>query len=160
MAKASPKIGTRKVRQNLSKAKYPPSSLVLILENGEWESFIEDCCRNELGTKYVVVQRIGGAGDAGRDIEARYTNDLIADDWDLYQAKHYQSAISESDLYPELAKVFHHIKENTYPPPKHYFMCAPKNTTPMLHDLIAKPEELRNKFLQAWRDGKMGITIG
>jgi hypothetical protein len=150
-----------KSRQSINQAKFPPSSLVQLLEPGEWESFIEDCCRNEMdtGKKYVFVQKIGGAGDAGRDIEARYQVDLVDNEWDLYQAKRYQTAVGESSLYPELAKFFHHIKEKTYPPPRHYYICAPKNTTPTLHDLIANPKELRQKFLKAWHEGKMNIAV-
>ena len=156
----SPK--SRKTRQSINQAKFPPSSLVQLLEPNEWESFIEDCCRNEMGAgkRYVFVQRIGGAGDAGRDVEARYKTALLDYEWDLYQAKRYQTAVGESTLYPELAKFFHHIKEKTYPIPKHYYICAPKNTTPTLHDLLTKPDELRQKFLKAWHDGKMNIAIG
>jgi len=111
------------------------------------------------GEKYKFVQRIGGAGDAGRDIEARYTLELAAGKWDLFQAKHYTSAIGESILYPELAKVIHHISIETYPPPNFYYVCAPKNTTPKLHDLIANPDILKRKFLQSWTEGKHGIDL-
>ncbi|WP_188984173.1 ABC-three component system protein [Pseudomonas matsuisoli] len=109
------------------------------------------------GEKYKFVQRIGGAGDAGRDIEARYTLELSDGMWDLFQAKHYTSAIGESTLYPELAKVIHHISIKTYPSPNFYYVCAPKNTTPKLHDLIAKPDILKIKFQQSWTEGKYGI---
>ncbi|GGC83687.1 hypothetical protein GCM10011396_33860 [Undibacterium terreum] len=148
-----------KRRQRLNQEKYPPSSLILLLSPDEWEGFIEDCCRINLGVgkKYQFVAKLGGAGDAGRDVEARYQSDLVKDEWDLYQGKRYQSAIGESILYPELAKVFHHIGLGTFPAPANYYVCAPKNTTPTLHDLIAKPTALKAKFLQAWTDGKMGI---
>lgn len=152
-----PKIKATKVRQSVSKTSYPPSLLVQLLQPGQWEDFIEDCCRTE--AKYVFIQRLGGAGDAGRDVEARYTANLVADQWDLFQAKHYQTAVGESDLYPELAKVFHHLAQKTYPTPKNYYICAPKNTTPTLHDLIAKPDQMKQRFLKAWADGKMGIAI-
>lgn len=149
-----------KIRQSINQAKFPAALLVQLLEAGEWESFIEDCCRNEMGIgrRYVFVQRIGGAGDAGRDIEARYHATLAENEWDLYQAKRFQTAVGESSLYPELAKVFFHIKEKTYPSPRHYYICAPKNTTPTLHDLIARPDDLKRKFLRAWGEGKMGIA--
>ncbi|QKY02000.1 restriction endonuclease [Janthinobacterium lividum] len=152
-----PKIGAKKVRQSVGKTSFPPALLVQLLEPGQWENFIEDCCRTE--SKYVLVQRLGGAGDAGRDVEARYTQTLMADQWDLFQAKRYQTAVGEGDLYPELAKVFHHLAQKTYPTPKNYYICAPKNTTPMLHDLIAKPIEMKQRFLKAWADGKMGISV-
>jgi hypothetical protein len=147
------------VRQRLSSAKFPPASLVQLLSADDWEGFIEDCCRVQMGVgkKYVYVQRIGGAGDGGRDIEARFQDDLAIDQWDLYQGKLYAKPIGESVLYPELAKVFHHISLKTYPSPRNYFICAPKNTTPTLHDIIAKSHELKSLFLAAWKDGKKGI---
>lgn len=154
-------MGPRKIRQKLNHAKYPPSSLVQLLSPDDWENFIEDCCRACMGDgeKYKFVQRIGGAGDAGRDIEARYILELASGKWDLFQAKHYTSAIGESTLYPELAKVIHHISIGTYPSPNFYYVCAPKNTTPKLHDLIAKPDILKRKFLQSWTEGKHGIDL-
>jgi hypothetical protein len=147
----------KRTRQTIGKTSFTPASLVQLLEPSDWEDFIEDCCRND--KRYVHVQRLGGAGDAGRDVEARYQALLAADEWDLFQAKRYQSAVGEGALFPELAKVFHHLKAKTYPPPRHYFICAPKNTTPTLHDYLAKPDELKQRFLTAWRDGKQGISV-
>lgn len=151
----------RKVKQTINQSKFPPSSLVQVLDPDAWENFIEDCCRiqKEMGEKYVYVQKLGGAGDAGRDVEARYVSDLLEKEWDLYQGKHYQKAIGESILYPELVKVFHHIKLGTYPAPNNYYVCAPRNTTPKLHDLIAKPHQLKENFLKAWKEAKHGISL-
>ncbi|NLC99325.1 MAG: hypothetical protein GX673_00950 [Gammaproteobacteria bacterium] len=152
---------SHKKKQKLSVEKYPPSSLVQLFSADEWEGFIEDCCRVNMGEgkKYSFVQKLGGAGDAGRDIEARYMDSLIENQWDLYQAKQYSSAIGESTLYPELAKMMYHIGLGTYPAPKKYYICAPKNTTPTLHDLIASPDSLKKEFLDAWKLGKKGIDI-
>lgn len=145
--------------QRINTAMYPPASLVLLFSSDKWEAFIEDCCRVMMDQdgKYKFVQQIGGAGDAGRDIEARYTDDLLPREWDLYQAKHYASSLGESTLYPELAKTFHHINSSLYPEPNYYYICAPKNTSPRLHDLIAKPDLHKSTFLEAWKNGKMGI---
>lgn len=154
---------SRKKELKMSIARYPPSSLVQLLSPEEWEGFIEDCCRVNMGEgkKYKFVQKLGGAGDAGRDIEARFTIALEKNQWDLYQAKRYGSAIGESILYPELAKVMYHIGCGTYPEPRTYYVCAPKNTTPTLHDLIANPDKLKEKFLGSWRSEKKskGIDI-
>ena len=152
---------SRKNKHNISLAKYPPSSLVQLLSSDDWELFIEDCCRVNMGEgkKYKSVQKIGGAGDAGRDIEARFTITLEKNQWDLYQAKKYVTPIGEATLYPELAKVMYHIGCGTYPEPKTYYVCAPKNTTPTLHDLIANPTKLKERFLDGWKSGKKGIDI-
>jgi hypothetical protein len=41
----------------------------------QWELFIDEACvERKLGTKrYAQVKRLGNAGDAGRDVEARLT---------------------------------------------------------------------------------------
>ncbi len=144
-------LGSRK-----RKGTFPPASLVQLLSPEQWEDFIEECCRVQMGprTKYAYVQRIGSSGDAGRDVEARYSAGLVENGWDLYQAKKYQSAVGESTFFPELAKFFHHLSIGTYPIPRNYFICAPRNTTPSLHDLIAKPDELRKRFTEWWRTTK------
>lgn len=144
-------------RHRPNKGRFPPASLVQLFSPDEWEGFIEDCCRVQMGAgkKYARVQRIGGSGDAGRDIEARYTEDLLSDNWDLYQAKRYQAAVGEATLFSELAKFFHHLSIKTYPAPRNYYICAPKNTTPSLHDLIANPTLLKKRFIEAWRSGKI-----
>lgn len=144
-------------KRRSKKTRFPPASLVQLLSPDEWEDFIEDCCRIQMDIekKYVYVQRIGGSGDAGRDIEARYSKELLGDGWDLYQAKRYQSAVGESTLFPELAKLFHHLSVGTYPVPRNYYICAPKNTTPALHDLIAKPTTFKNRFHELWKAGKV-----
>lgn len=149
----------KKYAQQIDSVTFPPACLVILFDNKQWESFIEDCCRVDMGIgkKYSFVQMLGGAGDAGRDIEARYQEELKANEWDLYQGKHLTQPVGESTLYPELAKVIHHISIGTYPEPKNYYICAPRNTTPKLHDLLAKPEELKRRFINAWENGKSGI---
>lgn len=64
----------KKYIQKVNSVIYPPASLVILFDDKQWESFIEDCCRVDMGIgkKYNFVQMLGGAGDAGRDIEARY----------------------------------------------------------------------------------------
>ena len=74
-----PKLGTiRKSRKTQHVAKggvIQPSSQVLLLNDDQWEEFILVAARQRDlpdGTRYAVVKRLGGAGDGGRDIEARY----------------------------------------------------------------------------------------
>ena len=67
----------------------PPSSQILLIHADQWEKLIEDACRNRLldsDKQYVFVKQLGGAGDGGRDVEARLTCDLAEHQWDLFQA--------------------------------------------------------------------------
>lgn len=137
----------------------PPSVQVQHLEPGQWEQFIESSCVASLepNQKYVRVKRLGGAGDAGRDIEARLDDALVAEQWDLYQAKHYKNPLAPSDLFPELAKFFRHLTSKTYPTPRYYFICSPQNAGPDLHDLLEKPEELKKRLIADWQAEKTGL---
>ena len=80
----------------------PPSAFLHTVSDKEWEEFIAAQCRQRtIGTAtYVSVKVLGNAGDKGRDIEARLKTALIADGWDLYQAKHYEHRLTPGNAYP------------------------------------------------------------
>jgi hypothetical protein len=81
----------------------PPSGQVMHFSPERWEQFIEDAClERKVGSKpYVQVKRLGNAGDAGRDVEARITESLAEGQWDLFQGKHYDNRLAPSDAFPE-----------------------------------------------------------
>jgi hypothetical protein len=138
----------------------PPSVFLHTLSDKEWEEFIAAACRQrKIGTsKYVSVKVLGNAGDKGRDVEARLHATLVADGWDLYQAKHYEQRLMPGNAYPELVKFFGHLLEGSFPVPRKYYFCAPKNAGPDLHDLLARPDNLRTGLLSAWKAGKHGLN--
>jgi hypothetical protein len=137
----------------------PPAAQLIHLSDDQWELFVEEACRHRVigGRKYVQVKRLGGAGDAGRDVEARLKPELLEDQWDLYQGKHYQSPLTPSDAFPELAKLFTNIAKKVFPTPRRYFFCSPRNAGPDLHDLIADPQLMQKRLLSDWHDGKTGL---
>lgn len=137
----------------------PPAVFLHTISDKEWEEFIAAACRQRLvkNAKYTSVKVLGNAGDKGRDIEARLQSTLVADEWDLYQAKHYENRLTPGNAYPELVKFFGHLMVNSFPVPRKYYFCAPKNAGPELHDLLANPNNLRTSFLQAWRSGSSGL---
>lgn len=141
----------------ISAGSFPPSVQVKQFSDKQWEAFIEACCLLDKNKGYVNVKRLGGPGDAGRDVEARLTTDLKIDQWDLYQAKHYQNQLAPSDFFPELAKFFWHLGLGTFPRSRYYLICAPLNTGPELHDLLAKPDEFKKRFLADWESEKTGL---
>jgi hypothetical protein len=70
----SPKKSKRKNGFSVKRGVVPPSSQVLIFHVDQWEKLIEHACRNRPlcnGAKYAFVKQLGGAGDGGRDVEAR-----------------------------------------------------------------------------------------
>ena len=137
----------------------PPSVFLHTVSDKEWEEFIAAACRQRtIGTaKYVSVKVLGNAGDKGRDVEARLQTDLVADGWDLYQAKHYEQRLTPGNAFPELVKFFGHLRAKSFPVPRKYYFCAPKNVGPELHDLLANPSDLRMGLLSAWKAGTHGL---
>ena len=160
-----PKPGTtRKPRKNQHVAKggvIQPSSLILLLNPDQWEEFILTAARQRDlpgGSHYAVVKRLGGAGDGGRDIEARYGQALVRDGWDLYQAKHYAQGLTQSDAFPEMAKFFKQLALKTYPRPIYYFFCCPRAVGNEFHNTMASgAAAFKAKFLDAWKNEHTGM---
>jgi hypothetical protein len=138
----------------------PPSVFLHTISDKEWEEFIAAACRQRtMGTaKYVSVKVLGNAGDKGRDVEARLQVALVADGWDLYQAKHYEQRLTPGNAYLEIVKFFGHLLEKSFPVPRKYYFCAPKNVGPELHDLLASPDNLRTGLLNAWKAGTHALN--
>lgn len=93
-------------------------------------------------------------------MEARLQAALVAEGWDLYQAKHYEQRLTPGNAYPELVKFFGHLLAKCFPAPRKYYFCAPKNVGPELHDLLASPDNLRTSLLTAWKAGTHGLSAG
>lgn len=140
----------------------PPSVFLHTVSDKQWEEFIAAACRQRTinTAKYVSVKVLGNAGDKGRDVEARLQAALVADGWDLYQAKHYEQRLTPGNAYPELVKFFGHLLAKSFPVPRKYYFCAPKNVGPELHDLLASPDNLRTSLLTAWKAGTHGLSAG
>lgn len=133
-----------------------PEERLLLMNDTDWEIFIEQCARQLLNEKvYTSVIRLGGAGDKGRDV-CGHTQDLpLEGTWDLYQAKYYTSALSPSDFAPELAKFLWSVYSGDYQRPLQYFICALK-IGPKLYDLVTKPGEFKAWILAEWKE-KSGV---
>jgi hypothetical protein len=151
-----------RIKNHLAKkpGAYPASVQVLLFNDTEWEELIEECCHLHGGGKtYAQVKRLGASGDGGRDVEARLIPELEANQWDLYQAKHYKDPVGPSTFFPELLKFFGHLVAKTYPAPRFYYLCSPKNAGPDLHNLLAAPEKFKERFLADLAAGKSGIKV-
>ncbi|WP_215219290.1 ABC-three component system protein [Novilysobacter luteus] len=160
-----PKSGTtrklRKTQHVTAGGVIQPSSQVLLLSPDQWEEVILAAARQRTlpgGVPYAVVKRLGGAGDGGRDIEARYGPALARDGWDLYQAKHYKQGLTQSDAFPEMAKFFKQLALKTYPRPSYYYFCCPHAVGNELHNTMASgASAFKAKFVDAWKNENTGM---
>lgn len=138
-----------------------PSAQILLLNPDQWEELILAATRERVfadGSRYAVTKRLGGAGDGGRDIEARLGLTLVQDGWDLYQAKHYGQGLTPSDFFPEMAKFFKQLALKTYPRPRTYYICCPRAVGNELHNLMAAGgSAFKAAFLAAWTAEKLGM---
>ena len=155
---------TRKTRKTQYVAKggvIQPSSQVLLLNPDQWEEFILASARQRDlsgGGHYAIVKRLGGAGDGGRDIEARYGQALVRDGWDLYQAKHYGQGLTQSDAFPEIAKFFKQLALKTYPRPNFYYFCCPRAVGNEFHNTMASgAASFKARFIDAWKNEHTGM---
>lgn len=129
-----------------------PEERLHLLNEYEWELFIEDCVRqlkNE--NKYTHVQLLGGAGDKGRDVCGYELNNPDENTWDLYQAKYYAQTLSPSEFLPDIAKFVYYVFNGDFTRPKNYYICALKVGT-KLFDLVSNPENMRNFLTEKWID--------
>jgi hypothetical protein len=151
---------TRKNRFAVRRGVIPPSSQVLLFHSDQWEKLVEVACLHRPhgdGLMYAFVKQLGGAGDGGRDVEARLVSTLLENQWDLYQGKHYDHALMPTDVFKELAKFFKHLDAKTYPEPRCYYLCAPRGVGNDLHNLLTKPDEFKQRLLDDWKTGKTGL---
>lgn len=95
-----------------------PIKRVELFSPDEWEEFIEewlDVKKNE----YLEVERLGGAGDKGRDVIAYITDKKKSNyKWDCYQCKHYSAPLTPTQVYVEFGKIIYYTFKNEYPVPK------------------------------------------
>lgn len=152
---------TRKTQYVAKGGVIQPSSQVLLLNPDQWEEFILASARQRDlpgGGHYATVKRLGGAGDGGRDIEARYGQALVRDGWDLYQAKHYGQGLTQSDAFPEIAKFFKQLALKTYPRPNFYYFCCPRAVGNEFHNTMASgAAAFKARFINAWENEHTGM---
>ncbi|MDP4208267.1 MAG: restriction endonuclease [Bacteroidota bacterium] len=116
----------------------------------EWEEFIEEWLDLKKST-YVDVERLGGAGDKGRDVIA-YSSDKKTDNysWDCFQCKHYDNALKPTQVYVEFGKIIYYSYLEEYPVPNNYYFIAPKGCGTSLSMLLQNKSLLKNKLIENW----------
>ncbi|UXX98099.1 hypothetical protein N7U49_48315 (plasmid) [Streptomyces sp. AD2-2] len=82
---------------------------------------------------------MGGAGDRGADVAACLTPQGTAGEWHCYQCKHYSKALTQSDAWPEMVKIFTAKVLGDYELPTRYVFVAPK-IGQTLDRLLLNPE--------------------
>lgn len=127
------------------------------MSSGEWEEFILEWAdaKKEI---YRSVERHGGAGDQGCDVVGRL-DDQKDGPWDNYQCKHYDHALSPSDLWSELGKYCYYTFKGEYPPARRYTFVAPHGVSVKVSKLLRDAGALKAGLLTNWsKQCENGIT--
>jgi hypothetical protein len=133
-----------------------PKQYLYTYSDEEWEDFTVEWVR-ALGNPYVLVTRMGGAGDRGADVAACLTRQGTNGEWHCYQCKHYQEALRPADAWPEIVKIFLAKVLGVYELPTRYVFVAPKISASLTR-FLANPATLKAEFFKAWnkRDSRLG----
>jgi hypothetical protein len=141
----------------------PQQALAYVYNADDWEDFTVEWVRafgTWNGRPYLRVKRMGGAGDRGADVAACLTAQGVAGEWHCYQCKHYSKALTQSDAWPEMVKIFTAKVLGEYELPTRYVFVAPK-IGPVLDRRLLNPPKLQQDFLDAWdkADSKLGADL-
>jgi hypothetical protein len=134
--------------------RFPPIEIIKLYGDEEWENFITEWV-NSLDEQYIRVERLGGAGDMGRDVVA-YINET---EWDNYQCKHYDHPLYPSDIWIELGKLVYYTYIEEFSCPKKYYFIAPQGVGTSLSNFLKKPDLLKSNLIENWdKHCKSNIT--
>lgn len=137
------------LRKIMSPSKFSPAQQLSLMDAAQWEAFILEWI-DGFDPPYVHTQRLGGAGDMGRDVVAYLGQPNTDCEWDNYQCKHYATKLSPADIWVELGKLCYYTFRGEYTVPRRYRFVAPKDVTTTLFDLLRKPNKIREGLISNW----------
>jgi hypothetical protein len=135
----------------------PPVRLLQVMSPGEWEGFTEEWLSfRRTNGGYESVRRLSGPGDLGLDVIGFTSEEGFAAPWDSYQCKHYDHALTPSDVLGEIGKVIYHSFQRTPPynqacriPRRHVFI-APFGVGIKLGRLLRDPDRVKEEVRTNW----------
>lgn len=135
--------------ERVSLSSVPVEQLLTLLESGDWEKFLEEAAEGA-DPQYAHVDRMGGAGDGGRDLVCYVADDRSTSEFDLIQCKRYRTPLGPATISAEVGKLCVNTWKQRYKVPRRYYFAAPHNLTPASLDLLADPAKLRARLIADW----------
>ncbi len=135
----------------------PPIRLLQLMSPADWEEFTEEWLSfHKARGVYQSIKRFSGPGDLGLDVIAFTESAGFADVWDSYQCKHYDHALTPTDVYGEIGKIIYHSFQRTppfnqtcYVPRRHVFI-APFGVGITLGRFLRDPKRFREEVRAKW----------
>lgn len=138
-----------------------PVERLKLFDSKKFENFVLQWADEYLNNKYDSVEGRGGAGDKGRDIVAWVDPpNTLNRRYDNYQCKHYDTLLSPSQFWDELAKLCYYTSVGEIDIPSNYIIMTSKGVGSKLLDLISKPIDLRRELISNWSQGKISVKAG
>jgi hypothetical protein len=131
----------------------PPKQRIYFYSSGEWEQFILEWA-HLLNDPYVAVKQFGGANDHGIDVAAMLSDQGLEGEWDCYQCKHYEQALTPALARAEIVKIFRGVIDGHYVMPRRYRFLAPRGCGAALTRQLSTPSKLKDTFLDEVEQGK------
>ncbi len=128
----------------------PAIQRIKIFSPDEWEEFVLEWLSTK-ESQYVTIERLGGAGDKGRDVIG-YKNKPVNNiyNWDNYQCKHYAHALRPTDVWSEFGKLCYYTYMNDFSIPDKYYFVAPCGIGTSLSGLLNNPQKLKQELINNW----------
>lgn len=143
----------RSIEEILLGPRLLPQQYLETYSASDFEAFIQEWAFAFLQVKrgeYSRIDRIGGAGDKGRDIVAHVDQTNVGRLCDVFQCKHYRNPLEPNDIWIELGKLCYFTREGVYPLPRKYYFVATKDVGPKLAMLLSSPAQLNSGLRDAW----------
>ena len=148
MEKKFEKIKPPKIDINLctSDSNMQPIDKVYSMDEDSFEEFTNEWLYGCYNEKYENIERIGGAGDKGRDVIATNKDKTVI----YYQCKHYKSPLMPTQFYKEFGKLVFYTKNKEILIPQKYYIVASHDIGPSLRDLLKNQTLLKNALINNW----------
>lgn len=122
------------------------------MNEGTYEELVASwaywCLKDNDGSKYEDVMRIGGTGDKGVDVIAYYSQKEKK--CDIYQCKHYNHAIKRSELIVEIGKFLYYMSTGDLPIPVSYYLMALQGISPQFQPIYTDANKLKDEMVGNW----------
>ncbi|GIK88055.1 MAG: hypothetical protein BroJett026_35360 [Betaproteobacteria bacterium] len=128
----------------------PPQQQLLIYSPDQWEDFVQEWAHYCLKKTYKQVRRYSGAGDLGIDVAGFLDDKRLEGAWDNYQCKHYDHAITPSEVWVEFGKVIWYSFIHEYTKPRRYCFVSPRGAGTRLGRLLDNATNLRGELIANW----------
>ena len=115
------------------------------MDEDDWEEFTCELA-TYWKTQYLRVNRVGGAGDMGRDVIA-YTPD---GSWENFQCKYYSSPLNLTDVLLEIGKLCYHSHQGHFSMPAKYYFVAKSGLNGASLNALKDSNKLKAELISGW----------